>query len=354
MAGYLFYSVAVWLVVRRLAVLPAWSGPVAHGIDLAVVSLVTWFTAGPGNPVFVLYCFVFLMAGFRWGLAETVLNGAFAVAITTAEAVMGPGFTGSDADIVRLGSRGALLLLLSGMVGYLARAQKRAQATAREHARAAEREHVSHELHDGVIQTLLGTRLQLAALRHRTDLPADVTGTLDGLDATLRREVTTLRVAMFDLAPVATALSLRDSLADVASRFHHATGINTSIECDVQVAATPETTHGLSRILQEALVNVQRHTGATQVRVRLVEQDGLQLTVEDNGQGFPFDGRLSNDDTARLLQLGPRVLIERVRALGGRVTIWSTPSIGAQIQVVLPLSGRVGPAVAGLTWSTTA
>ena len=50
----------------------------------------------------------------------------------------------------------------------------------------------------------------------------------------------------------------------------------------------------LARIVQESLVNVRKHSGARNVMVRLALRAGnLQLTVEDDGRGFPFSGTMS-------------------------------------------------------------
>jgi signal transduction histidine kinase len=60
------------------------------------------------------------------------------------------------------------------------------------------------------------------------------------------------------------------------------------------------------------------------------------LEISDDGSGFPFDGRLTLDELERTLQ-GPRVIMERVRALGGELTIESGSS-GARLEIRFPLS----------------
>ena len=92
----------------------------------------------------------------------------------------------------------------------------------------------------------------------------------------------------------------------------------------------------LARITQEALVNVRKHSRAKHVLVRLGSARGnTTLVVEDDGQGFSFTGRLSQEemDAARK---GPVVIRERVRFISGELTIESNPGQGARLEVSVP------------------
>jgi signal transduction histidine kinase len=75
--------------------------------------------------------------------------------------------------------------------------------------------------------------------------------------------------------------------------------------------------------------------------VRLGQRGGnLQLTVEDDGRGFPFSGRMSEaelDATGK----GPVVIRERVRLLAGALTVESNPGHGARLEVRIPPAGKV-------------
>jgi signal transduction histidine kinase len=88
-------------------------------------------------------------------------------------------------------------------------------------------------------------------------------------------------------------------------------------------------------IVQESLVNAARHAAASEVRVAVAKQNGhVHVAVTDNGRGFPFEGDYDHDKLDAL-QLGPVMLKERVKALGGTVSIRSTPA-GAHIDIRLP------------------
>ena len=93
----------------------------------------------------------------------------------------------------------------------------------------------------------------------------------------------------------------------------------------------------MSHILQEGLVNVRKHSGARHVLVRAGASNGrVRLSIEDDGCGFPFSGRLSHAELAARHQ-GPAVIMERVHALGGEITVESRPGHGARVDVAVPL-----------------
>jgi signal transduction histidine kinase len=103
---------------------------------------------------------------------------------------------------------------------------------------------------------------------------------------------------------------------------------------------TPRQCREVLRIVQEALVNVRRHSGASQVVVRLsADEYDWVLKVEDNGRGLGFTGRLTHEQIERD-QAGPRVIRQRVEALGGRFSIESSPG-GLRLEIAWPRARRV-------------
>ena len=92
----------------------------------------------------------------------------------------------------------------------------------------------------------------------------------------------------------------------------------------------------LFRIFQEALTNVARHSGATEVHVRFhADADSSTLEVEDNGKGIEKEKLLS------LESLGLLGMRERAQMFGGRVTVTGTPGIGTTVVVeISPVEKR--------------
>ena len=98
---------------------------------------------------------------------------------------------------------------------------------------------------------------------------------------------------------------------------------------DINLDADLSTT--FFRIFQEALTNVARHSGATEVHVRLrADADSTSLEVEDNGKGIEKEKTLS---TKSLGLLGMK---ERVQIFGGRITVTGTPGTGTTVTVDIP------------------
>jgi signal transduction histidine kinase len=207
----------------------------------------------------------------------------------------------------------------------------------RSKAGAAERARVARELHDGAIQTLIGIELETEVLRRRAEreesaLAAD----LGNIQDLLRREVTALRELMQELRPVDLDAphQLPDFLALQVERFRRDSGICARFASDANTAALPlRTATEIVRIVQEALVNVRKHSRARNVAVRLSEHASRWvIAIEDDGDGFDFAGRLTGAELATRLA-GPAIIRERARAVGGEVSVESTPGAGARVEV---------------------
>jgi len=211
----------------------------------------------------------------------------------------------------------------------------------RTEAVAVERGRVARELHDGVIQGVIGVEMEVAALSRRLSRDAPhVAAELNRLNGVLTREVVTLREFMQQMKPLDLAPDqLVDTLADFTQRFQRETGIATRFVTQLDhVALAPHACREVARIVGEALINVRRHSGAQNVYVRLTSIDGdCQLSIEDDGCGFPFSGRKSHAELEASRQ-GPFVIKDRVRLLGGQLNIESQPGQGARLEIAVPLT----------------
>jgi len=89
----------------------------------------------------------------------------------------------------------------------------------------------------------------------------------------------------------------------------------------------------LFRVAQESLHNVAKHSRAKKVRVDLIGgNDRLLLRVSDDGVGF------APDSLSHQTGLGMISMSERIRLVGGTLSVWSRPSMGAQVEAAIPLS----------------
>jgi two-component system sensor histidine kinase UhpB len=118
---------------------------------------------------------------------------------------------------------------------------------------------------------------------------------------------------------------LLPAMASQVRRFAAQTGIKADLSASGESSTlAPDEEIAVYRIAQEALANVARHAGATEVKVDLrTGTDGLELTVRDDGRGF---------ETHRSAQgLGLGGMAERARLVGGELTIDSQPGAGTQL-----------------------
>lgn len=207
----------------------------------------------------------------------------------------------------------------------------------RARAGATERARVARELHDGAIQALYGIEMKIEAIRresHHRPTAADLE--LGEIQELLRREVLGLRELMQALRPTELDSSeqLSDVLATLVERFRRDTGISARfIAAGGRISMPPSRALEIVRIVQEALVNVRKHSQAQNVLVRLTAEGGTyRLVVEDDGLGFAFEGRL----TARELddrRVGPAIIKERARIADISLAVDSTPGTGSRVEL---------------------
>jgi len=210
---------------------------------------------------------------------------------------------------------------------------------------ANERMRIGRELHDGIIQSVMGVQIQLHALGARMSARSHALAPeLARLAAVLRDEALALRELMQQMQPLELDPDrLIDTIAAGVKRFQHETGITARFITDLdRLPLPPRACRELARVVQEALVNVRKHSGAAHVFVRLTRDgDICRLSIDDDGCGFPFSGQLFQHDHA-YDRVGPRVIRERVRLIGGEIDVESAPASGqgpsgARINVRIPL-----------------
>jgi signal transduction histidine kinase len=210
----------------------------------------------------------------------------------------------------------------------------------RSRAEATERARVARELHDGAIQALIGIEMQVDVLR-RKPANAELTGELDRIQSLLRLEVLNLRELMQSMRPVDIGPhQLLDYVSGLVERFSRDTGISARFVSELQEVTLPSATcREMARVVQESLVNIRKHSKAQSAVVRFGAQNGsLKLFINDDGEGFPFEGRYTLSELDHLRR-GPAVIKERVRAVGGDMVIESIPGHGSKLEITIPQKG---------------
>lgn len=201
----------------------------------------------------------------------------------------------------------------------------------------AERERIAREMHDSLAQVLGVIHLRLRALfSHREikdtcEAAAEVAGLADICQEAYRD----VREAILGLRQSSgIERGLLDSLRAYLTKYSHQCGIETSLECDLDhdLTLSPRSEVQMIRVIQEALTNVRKHSGAKSAIVRVSESSSsTTFVVEDDGHGFDPLGSLSNRDAFGLFTMR-----ERMELLNGSLVIDSAPGCGTRIIAVVP------------------
>jgi two-component system NarL family sensor kinase len=240
---------------------------------------------------------------------------------------------------IALISAGALALNLSEH--RTAEAKLRALARQVVRSQEDERARLARELHDGVSQALVSTKLLIESAQSdeasAARLQALALQRLNGTLAEVRHISHALRPALLD------TLGLPAALQHLAREFDAAGG--TRFEAAVlgeEVGLPDAAKTALFRISQEALNNAARHAKAATVRLTLrFERDGgLNLDVADDGSGFDADAVQAVADQG----LGLRSMRERADALGARLRMTTAPGQGCRLAVTLSASALAAAA----------
>jgi signal transduction histidine kinase len=198
------------------------------------------------------------------------------------------------------------------------------------HAAEEERKRWARELHDETLQGLGGLRMLLTAATRSSDpdrLREGVTSAIRQLEG----EIDALRGLIRELRPAALdELGPAAAIEGLASRISERTGI--TVTADVRLADQrhpAELETALYRIVQEAVTNAVRHSGARRVTIDVAGHPGtLQVRVSDDGKGFdPADARDG---------FGLTGMRERVALLNGELAIASSPG-GTTITALVPV-----------------
>jgi nitrate/nitrite-specific signal transduction histidine kinase len=203
-----------------------------------------------------------------------------------------------------------------------------------------ERERLAREMHDGLAQTLGYIRLRMkiadghlsqGEVDEAKQILEEITRTTEEAYLDAREAIADLRSAVFEGADFV------NTLESYLEEFGLQNRIETRLTLEGEGGIEPSTFQAvqLIRIVQEALSNVRKYSGATAVSVRLANEGRLvTMVIEDNGRGFDVDevrGRKGH-------HFGLRVMRERAESLKGTLEIHSIPGGGTRVVARIPLA----------------
>lgn len=205
-----------------------------------------------------------------------------------------------------------------------------------------ERQRIAAEMHDGLTQTLSYLHLQVDQVSELVAVgqKEDALSALGRIREALVGAVDEVRANIADLsASPAPPQSLPELLAETVQE----TGGDQAIELVVgdpkleDLRVMPDVAEQVRRIVQEAVTNACRHTGASRIQMRLQQvEDEAVIVVEDDGRGFdpdqtPADGRH---------HFGLSTMQARAARVGGRLDVESAPGRGTRVTLRWPLDDK--------------
>ncbi len=193
-----------------------------------------------------------------------------------------------------------------------------------------ERKRLARELHDETGQLFSAMRMEVGAL-HDVDGASVVADRLDALVTagltSLRRVTAALRPSLLD------DLGLLSAVRSVVAQVSRDGDVGARLDAPDALPPLPrELELALFRAAQEGITNVLRHAKAHEIRVMIrSDDDGVVLTVDDDGVGPPSRAHLAEQE--RRGHMGLLGMRERLGALGGRVSVESSPLGGTRLSV---------------------
>jgi ligand-binding sensor domain-containing protein/two-component sensor histidine kinase len=204
----------------------------------------------------------------------------------------------------------------------------------------AERARMGREIHDTLLQSLVGTALQLDNISTELGASHDsVKQQLHRMRRQVERYVADASESIRSLrSPRLERLDLAAALQEAGREILHSTAIDFQFTADtVLPPCSPAMEQQLLRIAQEAVTNAARHARPSTITMDLRrDRNSLRLRVADDGRGLHPEAIEPN----RAAHWGMAIMEERAQQIGGSLTVATTPGGGTTIEVVAPLSPK--------------
>ena len=200
-----------------------------------------------------------------------------------------------------------------------------------------ERSRISRDLHDGIGQLLTALKIQLELLESEAKSLPEILSRVESARELSETALAEVRQLSHLLRPqMLDELGLESTLRWLARTFQKRTGIVVGVTFEgAESRGNPDVETLVYRIVQEALTNVAKHSGAGAATVVLRrDPERLTVRVEDRGAGFQQDA-LADPDEDR--GFGVRAMRDRVEFLHGRFRLRSVPGEGTVVEAEIPL-----------------
>jgi signal transduction histidine kinase len=226
----------------------------------------------------------------------------------------------------------ALCVLLSRLYALEQRSRLRAEVLTQEMETLAtelERKRISRDIHDGLGHTLTTLDIQLElAQKLRVRDPQQALEAIDRAKILTTQCLQDVRLALRNIRQ--EPFDLNQSLLVLTDRLRPSLNIHVQLDLP-HLPVQPS--HQLYCILQEGLINIQKHAAAKEVFLRgWYDADNLWVQLQDDGRGF--------ESTEIGQGLGLRSMSERAQLLGGRLDVQSSHTQGTCLDLSIPLVAK--------------
>jgi signal transduction histidine kinase/ligand-binding sensor domain-containing protein len=239
-----------------------------------------------------------------------------------------------------------------GMVGTMAHLIGRAKLRRRlerlemQQTMEKERQRIARDLHDdvgaGITEIMLLSELAKRGNNEEPVATGEMNSQLNGITQKARQVATAMDEIVWTVDPKNDSLAdLASYLCDYAREFLRAGNVSYRIDMAEElpaVAVSAQQRHNLFMAVKEALNNAVKHSGASEVWLRIVwanHSTALCVTVEDNGRGFDAAAACKDESGNGLTNMRARL-----RAMGGETEFVSSAGAGAEVRFTIPLSAQ--------------
>ncbi len=269
--------------------------------------------------------------------SSTEHQATLEVPIRAPEGSLGDLWIGRTADLPYTERDRGYLVTLSDLAS-IAITNARLRESEHQGAIVAERERIAREMHDSLAQVLGVSHLRLRALGTRPQVigaPQVATELAELADLT-EEAYRDVREAILGLREASHVdRGLIESLHAYLEKYSQQSGVKATLEASLErdLALPPRSEVQVIRVIQEALTNVRKHSGAASATVRISDDDaGVSNVVEDDGHGVDQTGTLLGRDTG----FGLHTMRERMELIGGTLTIDAAPGQGTRVVAHVP------------------
>jgi len=262
---------------------------------------------------------------YRYGVVLPVFTPTGAVGVLVAASRTGLRFTWEQ----------CCTLSLFAQVIVFSVESSRAHAHSEAQTAAEVRERLAREMHDGPLQMLSGVLLSVRSAAHDAD--ARSRAALVTLEGEVRKAIVRMRLLIRRLRIAQAEIPLEARIRRALMRLQRACGVSWTLHWREPAGLlTGQAANEVFQVINEALMNVYRHSKATRVSVvGRSRAETFEVVIRDDGVGFDVAKAIRRD--LRGFSFGLVGMQERMAALGGTLVLRSQAGRGTRVTIKLPL-----------------